>query len=172
VISRSRYFYLHPINVKRHYRKSGSSLRDAPPNDENQGGGGDDGCGNVAGACVNGRCNRRRQVWNPARLRRRDRVVKRSAPTDRSQRKYLCLLHEPRAALLRSRAGAPAADADTGRLRFEPAIIGQVDDPARTVVSHRNVPGKYSLIAYQKVVRAVHFGISIVRRRAPGINPP
>src|SRR5450432_2098084 len=41
---------------------SGSTLRNAPANDENKGGGNDERGGNVAGACVNGRRNRRRQA--------------------------------------------------------------------------------------------------------------
>ena len=128
---------------------SGSPLRDSPPHDEKQGGGDDDSSRNVADARINGRRNRRWQAGIQhafdAETEPCDKpshgINDRGDAGVRGTNHRQALLDRAQPRLLQMLVGA-------GR-DSKPAVIGQIDDPARTVFARCNVAGKDCFITNQ-----------------------
>jgi hypothetical protein len=113
----------------------GISLRGAAPGYENQGGGDHDGEGNIAGARIDRRWNGRRQAGIQHAFEPE------TQPRDRPSQR---INHRRYAGVCRTNHRQPLFDRAQARLlqvligagrNAKPAVIGKVDDPARTVIA-------------------------------------
>ena len=132
----------------------------------------DDRGGNVAGARVNGRRDGGRQAGiQHAFEPETEPCDDPSHRIDHGGNAGICGTNQRQPLLDRAQARLLQMLIGTGG-NSKPAVIGQVDDPARTVVARRQRHRERSPRNRSEVARAAHSGSPCVRRRVPGMNPP